>query len=110
MAIRLTLFSSNWPICSVEEIFESPFYPSTKSAAFSTLWIAFDPSTLLPGLQANSSHGNDSSKLIDRIGHLPYQLVKALSFEHGPHVERKCEPKLTGLPTPAQSTLMTKIQ
>nr|CDS29491.1 phosphatidylinositol [Hymenolepis microstoma] len=81
--------SINWPFCSVEETFESPFYPSTKSAAFSALWVTFDPQSLLPGLQA--SNGNDGSKLVDRIGHLPYQLVKSLSLEGGAQLDRKQE-------------------
>ncbi|VDN97095.1 unnamed protein product, partial [Rodentolepis nana] len=81
--------SINWPFCSVEETFESPFYPSTKSAAFSALWVTFDPQSLLPGLQA--SNGNDGSKLADRIGHLPYQLVKSLPLEDMPQFDRKLE-------------------
>ncbi|VDL57947.1 unnamed protein product, partial [Hymenolepis diminuta] len=98
--------SINWPLCSVEETFESPFYPSTKYAAFSALWMTFDPQSL--GLGILSSNVNDGSKLLDRIGHLPYQLVKSLSLEERIRSERKQEPKI--IDSSPKSMLWTQIR
>lgn len=90
----------------MEETFESPLYPSTKSAAFSALWMTFDPQCL--GLGLLSGNGNDGSKLLDRIGHLPYQLVKSLSLEEGAQSEREQEPKI--IDSSPKSMLWTQIR
>ncbi|KAM7533433.1 hypothetical protein Aperf_G00000119224 [Anoplocephala perfoliata] len=76
----------NWPFCSEEGNLESIFYPSSNSAAFSALWMAFDPQDLL-GLQTNSS--DDKSALAERIGRLPYSLVKTLSSKDPPGLKKK---------------------
>lgn len=74
--------SLNWPFCSTDESFNSPFYPSTKSAAFATLWITFDARSLLPGLHSISCNG--ITTLRNRIGDLPFLLVQNLSLEPPP--------------------------
>ncbi|VDK40920.1 unnamed protein product [Taenia asiatica] len=74
--------SINWPFCSTDDSPDSLFYPSTKSAAFATLWITFDARSLLPGLHSITS--NDITTLRDRIGDLPSLLVQNLSLQPPP--------------------------
>ena len=63
----------------MDEALASPFYPSTKSAVFTTLWVNFDPRSLLSCMQTNSFE--DIVTIRNRIGDLPMQLLKNLSLK-----------------------------
>ncbi|VDM33204.1 unnamed protein product [Hydatigera taeniaeformis] len=104
--------SMNWPFCSISEVSSSPFYPSTKSAAFAALWITFDAGSLLPGLQSITS--NNETTLRDRIGDLPFLLVQNLLLNPSPSPPPppNCTTKSVPLPprTPSQPGVWSSIK
>ncbi|KAL5104359.1 Phosphatidylinositol N-acetylglucosaminyltransferase subunit Q [Taenia crassiceps] len=105
--------SLNWPFCSTDDSSDSPFYPSTKSAAFAALWITFDARSLLSGLHSITS--NNITTLRDRFGDLPFLLVQNLSLQSPvsppPHPHHSTKPPDAIPPhTPSKSGLWNSIK